>query len=114
MTQFSSRPPFNDDPLPWCVAVGPWRGSRMDAQYAAEAARDPRPEFDRPQTNPTNPILAWFRTATDGSPKAARYVRDHWEATVGFARDRIIDGSTIEHEAHASRVIRRLARPSAE
>lgn len=57
MTLYSSREPFNDDPLPWRVAVGPWRGSRADARYAVEMERDPRPEYNRPQNNPTNPIL---------------------------------------------------------
>lgn len=48
MTQFSSKPPFNDDPEPW-NGVG------------AEDIWDPRPEYNRPQHNPTNPILTEFR-----------------------------------------------------
>lgn len=58
MTQFSSRPPFNDDPLPWTDP----RGENRHGPYAGWSSEyAPRPEFARPQHNPTNPILADFR-----------------------------------------------------
>lgn len=69
MVMFSSRPPFNDDPKPIHVdgrGVGPsLRFSEEDAPWAQPwmevAMHRPRPEFDRPQHNPTNPILAAHR-----------------------------------------------------
>lgn len=123
--QFSSCPPINDDPLAWRVAVGPWRGSRMDAQYAPEAVHDPRPEYDRPQHNPTNPILGLFREYVvdpeDGGLGwcASLWLRcfdgllDESWAVFQMLRDREPEGTTPEHYAHARRVLTRLTKESA-
>lgn len=71
--QFSSKPPFNDDPSPWRQRMTNKRisatdhGAKMSSQKRGVAARalayayNPRPEFERPQHNPTNPILTEFR-----------------------------------------------------
>lgn len=71
--QFSSKPPFNDDPEPWLHGVTNMRigegehSERITSQKRGVAARtlayayEPRPEFDRPKHNPTNPILTEFR-----------------------------------------------------
>lgn len=52
MTQFSSKPPFNDDPEPW---TDYWE--RSAEKWAPGDVFAPRPKYDRPQHNPTNPIL---------------------------------------------------------
>lgn len=71
--QFSSKPPFNDDPSPWRQRMTNKRisatdhGAKMSSQKRGVAARalayayNPRPEFERPQHNPTNPILSNYR-----------------------------------------------------
>lgn len=65
MTQFSSKPPFNDDPKPYVTYADERKTDVRNAEWdiqsdgATEYVRvlDPRPEYDRPQHNPTNPIL---------------------------------------------------------
>ena len=58
MAMFSSREPFNDDPEPYQSTLGKGR-FRMNVGYCV---RKPRPEYDRPQHNQTNPILTFLRT----------------------------------------------------
>lgn len=62
MTQFSSKPPFNDDPAPWADY---WE--RSAEQWAPGDVYAPRPEYERPQHNPTNPILTEFRRIVRGT-----------------------------------------------
>ena len=62
MTQLSSRPPFNDDMEAFVYEDG----LRVDFPLLDDAAHgrcthQPRPEFNRPQTNPTNLVLADLR-----------------------------------------------------
>lgn len=65
MAMFSSREPFNDDPEPW-VNENDERTDRNPqlvghGAFMPVMAHSPRPEYDRPQHNPTNPILTEFR-----------------------------------------------------
>lgn len=72
MTQFSSRPPFNDDPEPYRYNNNQSiRRSLND--MPVPITHDPRPEFNRPQHNPTNPILAAFREEIEGGSGRERY-----------------------------------------
>lgn len=59
MTQFSSKPPFNDDPEWFCGKCGEnsWVHAQSDSECIWEPVDLRRPEFERPQQNPTNPIL---------------------------------------------------------
>lgn len=62
MTLFSSRPPFNDDPEPWVIPNGyRYAGLNEGEAMFGGIMFSPRPEYDRPQHNPTNPILTEFR-----------------------------------------------------
>lgn len=61
MAMFSSREPFNDDPEPWHDPRPGTSLFRGDGPWG-HAFYDPRPEYDRPQHNPTNPILTALRT----------------------------------------------------
>lgn len=125
---FSSKEPFNDDPKPWVVALTPdygtngswreWRGRAEDwddALVRAEAdnprwsghtcGRLPRPEFARPQHNPTNPILAEIRSAYAG--RAGRVPAD---VEIHLLPCHLATpGVTEAHVAHARRVLGRLA-----
>lgn len=62
MAMFSSREPFNDDPEPWTDNFTGDRTSQRTGYMASTFSFWPRPEYDRPQHNPTNPILAKLRT----------------------------------------------------
>lgn len=132
MTQFSSRPPFNDDPTPIVHPSG--KRTEILSFYSefepresgpfgriAKAAYDARPEFDRPQTNPTNPILELFREYVvdpgDGGLGwcAALWIRcfdgelDETWSVFQMLRDREPESATVEHYGHARRVLTRLA-----
>lgn len=73
MTLYSSREPFNDDPHPnvWSghternqmrTDTDTFRkGAPSYLNYEGNYIVRPRPEYDRPQNNPTNPILVEFR-----------------------------------------------------
>ena len=59
MVQFSSKPPFNDDPEPYVSGVGNRHATNFNPSIWT---REPRPEYNRPQHNPTNPILTKLRS----------------------------------------------------
>lgn len=103
---FSSRPPFNDDPEPW---LDYWE--RSATQGAPGDVFAPRPEFDRPQHNPTNPILEAFRdhVATQWVylPEVSTYAED--VETFDGLRDDSFIGTTPDQIDHARRVLARLA-----
>lgn len=63
------------------------------------------------QIHPVNPILAWFRGATEPSRNhdAATYVVTHWTDTIGALNAQGYD-VTVDHEIHALIVLIRLAR----
>lgn len=72
---FSSRPPFNDDPAPYVVTLtkrtpfsNPMTTGSVD-EFLREDERvhDPRPQYERPQHNPTNPILVYARKHPDAN-----------------------------------------------
>lgn len=109
MTQYSSREPFNDDPTPILHPSGrrtpTWSfysefepGESGPFGRISKAAYDARPEFDRPQTNPTNRMLTWARRAqADGDLEAF---------CEGFLEYRNTEHPEIDH---AQRVLARLA-----
>lgn len=110
MSMFSSRPPFNDDPYPnvW-NGHSPRNQMRVDTDMYRRGAPynherysyKPRPEFDRPQHNPTNPILAKFRERS--------YPVAYWVHRL--SKGDLPDGveASIEQIDHAHRVLTRLA-----
>jgi hypothetical protein len=70
VTLYSSREPFNDDPYPYQSIQSASIGLDYRVNEASLLSRPeqrqgyalkPRPEYDRPQNNPTNPILTEFR-----------------------------------------------------
>lgn len=46
----------------------------------------------------SNPIMVWFHKTSDGSPKAARYIVEHWARTVGYATAHIITSTLAEEK----------------
>lgn len=116
---FSSRPPFNDDPTPW--AIRRWdanprpRSDHPDFDapewFDRENSADylPRPDFDRPQSNPVNPILADFRDMAGN----ARMWLDVIQSDDGDAflagTPKAFGRVTADHIVHVIRVLTRLA-----
>lgn len=131
MAQFSSRPPFNTDPAPYVVTLtkrtpftNPMTTGSVD-EFLREDERvhDPRPQYERPQHNPTNPILARFRKWVEDETLADPSWATEWVAAMDDP-DRVSDAADVldelyeapyrrkqrEAEAqHARRVISRLA-----
>lgn len=102
---FSSRPPFNDDPWPWVTPTGT-RGGYSE-KYAHIITHKPRPEYDRPQHNPTNPILVEYRGCRDeGLPFTRPEV---WAYNLLHPQHRAWAYATPEQMKHAHRVLTRLA-----
>lgn len=106
MTQFSSgkHGKLIADSYPYRVVFGPWAGARMQAPQAGMTNYEPRPDLDRPLTNPANPVLRLFRNSPGWNVDG--YVRSlspgavwQWE---GIA--------SPESIAHARAVLERLAR----
>ena len=111
MTQFSSgkHEKISVDPFPYRnrATADPFasRWKRLDREITADRyILDPRPEFDRPLTNPANPILAHYRG------RAARWPID------GYIRSLDPDNvwqwdeiGTSDQIAHARAVLTRLA-----
>ena len=113
MTQFSSRPPFNNDPEPY---VYMWDRPRRANFRSARTAHSPRPEFDRPQHNPTNPILTEFRSTRAVSLNANHDIEWWAMLTPGYhyyRRGAIVDATNAQRD-HARRVLTRLARLTKE
>lgn len=106
--QFSSRR-FNDDHRAWVDDQG--QRHAWLAGVAEGMRYDPRPVFDRTPHNPTNPILEWQRKTTrpGWAAVAARYVLDHWDATIGALPSLGIITYTPNMEQHARRVLTRVA-----
>lgn len=118
MTQFSSRPPFNDDPWPLV-----WDGHSPRDQMRADTdfyragntalaawggySRKPRPEFNRPQTNPTSLVLADLRDywKHHGTKLTARHAADYLDIC-----DIDAMGVPAGHVDHAREVLARLAK----
>lgn len=119
MTQYSSREPFNDDPKPYTVSGenNSWRASETDARFMIDrpeaytprfsVKNNPRPEFERPQTNPTNPILAEFRS-TRANYIDKRLCITHYLEYVTHNDIHEWRGMVAEKD-HARRVLTRLA-----
>ncbi|WP_315637305.1 MULTISPECIES: hypothetical protein [Microbacterium] len=70
MSLFSSREPFNEDPLPWVHPVQNWRAPEQMINWLDRRART---DFDVPQHNPTNPILVAFRESLPCDYTAAEF-----------------------------------------
>lgn len=95
--QFSSRPPYNDDPAPYVVMLtkrtpfsNPMTTGSVD-EFLREDERvhDPRPQYERPQHNPTNRLLTAARYA-----HAEGYLLDFCE---GFLSERNTEHLEIDH-----------------
>lgn len=95
MSIYSSREPFNDDPEPLHLPNSDMRWSAEDLRGMGvwNYEFDPRPEYNRPQNNPTNPILV----ARRNNPGENIYYRDleRWP--------------TESEKEHAWKVLTRLA-----
>lgn len=103
-----------DDPFPWIAgrAAKTKRGFMIGRRGADRyAAVDVRPYWGyrvRPRTLAevrefaypleSNPVMVWFHEASDGSPKAARYIVEHWARTVGYATAHIITSTLAEEK----------------
>lgn len=129
MTQFSSKPPFNDDPTPW-VRTHPDLGymGRFESRFPNDThsnyrmKHSPRPEYNRPQHNPTNPILTEFRDIYH--EKTPTIYQGYWELAEiwlelmdedPFMREyrnwgRLVDIVERDHIHHARRVFEGLTR----
>lgn len=102
------------DPHPW---LEPASGSRYLTRYAYLTGERriyaPRPEFNRPLTNPANPALAMFRQMHGGRKGA-----DLERAATAWASSLMhmsLAGSFTIHEAkHARAVLQRLANLTTE
>lgn len=109
MPQFSSRPPFSGDPLPYRYNVATAAGIaevRSATDPVGNREYHPRPELELPQTNPTNIVLT--------------HVRDYWctrgEKILAWQVKRYLDevdidslGAPSEHVEHAHAVLTRAA-----
>lgn len=104
MSLYSSREPFNDDPFPRVtVHTGARHRDHLPTlDDDTECRYDPRPEYNRPQNNPTNAILAEFR----GGDNYRRKITYYLEYLAGDVYD--WRGLDSEKE-HARKVLTRLA-----
>ncbi|WP_341945686.1 hypothetical protein [Microbacterium sp. LWH11-1.2] len=113
MSMFSSRPQFNDDPMPM---VDPFMGRR--AEYADESLGWqlwPRTEYDRPQANPTNPYFLLLREEIGLNPSInpkffIRELIEDMDLEDGFTG---LEASQPARD-HARRVLARLAAISSD
>lgn len=114
--QFSSKPQFNDDPAPYVVTLtkrtpftNPMTTGSMD-EFVREDGRlhAPRPEFARPQHNPTNPILTEFRGASSVYSDAGHEFLLAVSHYLSYLNSDVY-GWAEEHKDHARRVLSRLA-----
>lgn len=108
MTQYSSGK-YGDtitaDPMPWrsqCCGLR-WPTIADDPE---NNTFDPRPEFDRPLTNPANPVLEYVREVSDKEHAVNWLLHEfNWDT------DRWVwDGWQVnpEHIEHARKVLSRL------
>jgi len=110
MTMFSSRPPFNDDPLPWVSAV---TGARYAAPSKYGHARwyfAPRSEFKHPQRNRQNSRLKMFRNEVEmhtAAPDVGLSI-PHL-ARLWLMHNHFAEGLDDDEFEHSVRVLTRLA-----
>lgn len=83
-------------------------------QDVREFRREPRPEFDRPLTNPANPILSAFREdMLNARMGQAENQRDDYEWLTGPDWENYwqehVTAEHVEHVEHVRRVLERLA-----
>jgi hypothetical protein len=106
---------YREDVEPFC----PYYQGTGDRTCKSGCWEEPRCVTDEPlggyqprQHNVPNAILLWHRETTrEGMHHvAARFVLDHWEATVGALPDLGIIQYTTDEEVHAKRVLARVAR----
>lgn len=125
MSLYSSREPFNDDPYPNVWAGHSERNQmRTDTDMFRKGAPSylgyegnyvvrPRPEYNRPQNNPTNPILTCFREYAEGR---VGWLAAHWTSTDEMWSEMVLKDEKLdehmgssEQEGHARKVLTRLA-----
>ena len=111
MSMFSSRPPFNDDPKPW-KCPGADDQHRLSSRDRLECDEfRPRPEFDRPQHNPTNLILSTFRKdlIEAGGEESIATLAPSWVRALVAGKSAFTLGQGKRAVEHAHRVLTRLA-----
>lgn len=118
MTLFSSRPPFNDDPEPYLSGVGSRHATNLNLPIWTYYA--PRPQYNRRQHNPTNPVLTEFRAIYNETTPTI--YQGYWELAEiwlelmdedPYMRDprnwgALVDIVEFEHYQHARKVFERL------
>lgn len=115
MSMFSSRPPFNDDLKPWVYFDGTRREAPMNQHpenpYRVLWHHDPRPEFDSPQHNPTNPILSTFRKdlIEPGGEESIATLAWSWVRALAAGKSAFTLGQGKRAVEHAHKVLTRLA-----
>lgn len=113
---FCSRTRFNDDEEPWVFPDG---GRHDFPHFDNEELRyDPRPEFDRPQHNPTNQVLVIVRERVADIESAGIRSEEYdlWLSAISgddpdsyAAEDRaLVLAQPAAHREHALRVLSRL------
>lgn len=115
MTLYSSREPFNVDPKPYVTYADDRRTDVRSKDWdiqsdgAVEYARayEPRPEYDRPQNNPTNPILTEFRRSAPWDIAKAAAIEVRWLS--GMRTAPVPATATYAQVNHARKVLTRLA-----
>lgn len=110
MSTYSSREPFNDDPEPWTNTQG-MRFAERD-HVLGLILFDPRPEFDRPQSNPMNSILLEFRRSAPWDMGKAAAIEVRWLSGPNPAP--VPNTASRAQIEHARKVLTRLASPKEE
>lgn len=94
--QFSSKPPFIDED-PWVSMVTGARYSEPPKYGHGRFRFEPRPEYGRPQNNPTNRILDEIRSEAVDMDAEIRWV---WHSSCYPDR-------TLAEREHAYKVLRK-------
>lgn len=119
MSPYSSREPFNDDPFPRVTlhTGARHRDHLPTLDDATECRYDPRPEYNRPQHNPTNRILTHIRKNWEGHSTKTKghlisihlnLIKFAQESHEGEGWERYTE-ETLSMMNHAREVLTRLA-----
>lgn len=118
MSLYSSREPFNDDPEWFCGKCGgkSWEHAQSDSRCIWEPVDLRRPEYNRPQNNPTNPGLTELRKhLKEGGPKNAGPIIRIRLKSLEWAMEEHLTGwqrftpETLSLIEHTRKVLTRLA-----
>lgn len=113
MSQFSSgkQEKLSGDPRPWLSTHGLGGRWSHEARDRENDLFRPRPEFDRPLTNPANPILQSIRDQGWSNLNNAGKWNElaEWLWWLGDESHKIFYWQSLESIAHARRVLTRIA-----